>query len=102
MGTEKRAVAEMKTSTRIKKGEGEAKKHVKMHKSCRRDQALSFRARHHLCRQGVVLAGTQQPCSQNTVTVNAHRIERTGSGAETGTRTSMGTRTEQEEGRGST
>ena len=86
----------------IREGGGKAKKHIQTRKSCRRDQALSFRARHHLCRQGVVLAGTQQPRSQNLVTVNAHRTELTGSGAETRTRTSMGMRTKQEEGRGLT
>ena len=39
-------------------------------------QALSLRTRHHLCRQGVVLASTRQrqPHSQGPVSVQAHRI----------------------------
>ena len=41
----------------IGKGRGEAEKCKKAHKSCRLDQALSFRTHHHLCRQGVALAG---------------------------------------------
>ena len=36
----------------IGEGGGEAKNRKKPHKNCRRDQALSFRARHDLCRQG--------------------------------------------------
>ena len=36
-------------------------------------QALSFRTRHHLCRQGVVLASTRQPHSQGPASVQAHR-----------------------------
>ena len=36
-------------------------------------QALSFRTRHFLCRQGVALASTQQPHSQGTASVQAHR-----------------------------
>ena len=36
-------------------------------------QALSFRARHHLCRQGVALASTRQPRSQGPASVQAHR-----------------------------
>ena len=35
-------------------------------------QALSFRTRHHLCRQGVALASTQQLRSQGLVSVQAH------------------------------
>ena len=38
-------------------------------------QALSFRTRHHLCRQGVALASTQQLRSQNPVSLHAHRTE---------------------------
>ena len=38
-------------------------------------QALSFRTRHHLCRQGVALASTRQPHSQGPVSVQAHRTE---------------------------
>ena len=37
-------------------------------------QALSFRTRHHLCRQGVALASTRQPDSQGPASVQAHRI----------------------------
>ena len=36
-------------------------------------QALSFRTRHHLCRQGVVLASTRQPHSQGPASVQANR-----------------------------
>ena len=36
-------------------------------------QALSFRTRHHLCRQGVALASTQRPHSQGPASVHAHR-----------------------------
>ena len=36
-------------------------------------QALSFRTRHHLCRQGVALASTRQPRSQGPASVQAHR-----------------------------
>ena len=36
-------------------------------------QALSFRKRHHLCRQGVALASTRQPHSQGPASVQAHR-----------------------------
>ena len=35
-------------------------------------QALSFRTRHHLCRQGVALASTRQPLSQGPASVQAH------------------------------
>ena len=38
-------------------------------------QALSFRTRHHLCRQGVALASTQKLRSQGPVSVQAHRTE---------------------------
>ena len=38
-------------------------------------QALSFRTRHHLCRQGVALPSTRQPHSQGSVSVQAHRTE---------------------------
>ena len=38
-------------------------------------QGLSFRPRHHLCRQGVVLASTRQFRSQGLVSVQAHRNE---------------------------
>ena len=36
-------------------------------------QALSFRTRHHLCRQGVALANTRRPHSQGSASVQAHR-----------------------------
>ena len=36
-------------------------------------QALSFRTRHHLCRQRVALASTQRPHSQGPASVQAHR-----------------------------
>ena len=36
-------------------------------------QVLSFRTRHHLCRQGVALASTRQPHSQGPASVQAHR-----------------------------
>ena len=35
-------------------------------------QALSFRMRHHLCRQGVALASTRHPHSQGPASVQAH------------------------------
>ena len=38
-------------------------------------QALSFRTRHHLCRQEVALASTRQLRSQDPVSVQAHRTE---------------------------
>ena len=38
-------------------------------------QTLSFRTRHHLCRQGVALASTRQLRSQGPVSVQAHRTE---------------------------
>ena len=38
-------------------------------------QALLFRTHHHLCRQGVALAGTRQLRSQGPVSVHAHRTE---------------------------
>ena len=44
---------------RIGEGGGEVKKLNKPHKNCRRDQALLFRTRHHLCRQGLALVGTR-------------------------------------------
>ena len=36
-------------------------------------QALSFRTPHHLCRQGVALASTRQPHSQDPASVKTHR-----------------------------
>ena len=60
---------------RIGEGGREAKKRKKPHNSCRRDQALSFCTRHHLCRQGVALAGIRQLRSQGPVSAHAHRNE---------------------------
>ena len=42
-------------------------------------QALSFRTRHHLCRQGVALTSTRRPHSQGPASVQAHRTGLTGS-----------------------
>ena len=39
-------------------------------------QALSFRTRHHPCRQGVALASTRRPHSQGPASVQAHRTGR--------------------------
>ena len=36
-------------------------------------QALSFRTRHHLCRQGVAFASTRRPHSQGPASVQVHR-----------------------------
>ena len=36
-------------------------------------RALSFRTRHHLCRQGMALASTRRPHSQGPASVQAHR-----------------------------
>ena len=47
----------------------------KPRKSCRRDQALSFRTRHHLRKQSVALAGARQLHPQGMVPVHAHRTE---------------------------
>ena len=83
-------------------------------------QALSFRTRHHLCRQGVALASTRRPHSQGPASVQAHRTDGvtgsegqegasgSGAGSEsgvgtetvTGTWTVMGTGTERERERG--
>ena len=38
-------------------------------------QALSFRTRHHLCKQGAALAGTRQLYSQGPVSARAHCTE---------------------------
>ena len=56
-------------------GGGEVKKCNKPDKSCRRDQALSFRTHHHPCRQGVALVGTRQLRSQSPVSVYVHRTK---------------------------
>ena len=39
-------------------------------------QAVQFRTRQNLCRQGVALASTRQPRSQGPVSVHGHRTER--------------------------
>ena len=54
----------------IREGVGEVNE--KPHESCRHDRALSFPTCHHLCRQGVALAGTRQLRSQGPVSVHAH------------------------------
>ena len=58
-------------------GEGgeEAKKRKKPLKHCLRDQTLSLRTRHHLCRQRVTLAGARPFCSKGpgTCTRPPHR-----------------------------
>ena len=59
----------------VGEGEGEAKKRMKPHGNCRRDQALSFCTRHYLCRQGVALASTRQLRSQGSAPVQAHCTE---------------------------
>ena len=54
-------------------------------------QALLFRTRHHLCRQGVALASTRQLHSQGPVSVQAYRRERvTGSEEQDGANESGG------------
>ena len=88
-------------------------------------QTLSFRTRHHLCRQGVALPSTRLLRSLGPVSVHAHRTEGvtvsegrkevnrvgdeigvgggngdgSGSGAETGTVMGMGTEREREQER---
>ena len=48
-------------------------------------QALSFRTRHHLCKQAVALASTRQPRSQGPASVQAHRTSgKTGSAGQEG------------------
>ena len=54
----------------IREGGVEAKKRKQPHKNCRRNQALSFRTRHHLCGQGVALAGNRQFRLQSPVSVH--------------------------------
>ena len=49
---------------------------MKPHKNCRRDQALLFRMRHHLCKQRVALEGTRQLYLQGRLPVHSHRTER--------------------------
>ena len=59
----------------IREGRGEKNERKKPHKTCRRDQPFSFSTRHHLCRQGVVLAHTRQLRSQGPVPIHAHRTK---------------------------
>ena len=79
-GTKTIAVAEMGTGKRMERGQERgrdrggrrnAKKRKRAHKSCRHDQALSFRTRHHLCKQVVVLASTRQLRSHGPVSLHA-------------------------------
>ena len=51
----------------IGEGREEAKKRKKPYMSCRRDEALSLRTRHHLC--------TRKLCPQGPMSVHAHRTE---------------------------
>ena len=60
----------------VDEGGEEAKKGKKPHKKCRRDQALSFRTHHHLCKRGMSLASTRQLRSQGPMSVHAHDTER--------------------------
>ena len=48
---------------------------LKSRESCRRDQAISIRTHHHICRQGVAFSGTRQLRSQGSVSVYAHRTK---------------------------
>ena len=59
----------------IGKGGREKKKRKKSDKNYRRDQALLFRTRHHLGRQGVAFVGTRHRGSKGLVPIHAHRIE---------------------------
>ena len=60
-------------------------------------QALSFRTRRHLCRQGVALASTRQLSLQGPMSVQAHRTEGVtgseGNGGGAGLESGMGTGT---------
>ena len=60
----------------ITEGGGKVKKRKKPHRNGRRVQALLFRTRHHLGRQGVAFAGTRKFRSQGQVPVHTHRTER--------------------------
>ena len=55
----------------IGEGRGEAKKRKKPHKNGRRNQALLFRTRHHLCRQGIALTSTRRLRAQDLMSVHA-------------------------------
>ena len=64
-------------------------------------QALPFRTRHHLCRQGVALASTRQPNLQGPASVQAHRTrgvaesegQEEANGSEAGLESGVGTET---------
>ena len=43
----------------IREGESEAKRCKKTHKICKRNQAVLFGMRRHICRQEMALAGTE-------------------------------------------
>ena len=65
--------------------EGTEVAHLRRRFSFALQQEVSFRSRHHLCRQGVALASTRQLRSQGPVSVQAHRTEGvTGSGGRKG------------------
>ena len=53
--------------------EGTEVAHLRRRFSFVLQQALSFRTRHHLCRQGGALASTRRPHSQGPASVQAHR-----------------------------
>ena len=55
--------------------EGAEVAHLRRRFSFVLQQELSFRTRHHLCRQGVALSSTRQLRSHNPVSVQAHRTE---------------------------
>ena len=56
-------------------GGGEVKKRKRPHENCTSDQALLFRTRHHLGRQGIALTGIRKLRSQDPVPVHMHRTE---------------------------
>ena len=55
--------------------EGTEVARLRWHFSFVLQQALSFRTRRHLCRQGVAFASTRQPRSQGPASVQAHLTE---------------------------
>ena len=66
--------------------EGAEVAHLRRRFSFVLQQALSFRTRHHLCRQGLALASTRQPHAQGPTSIQALRIVRvTGSKGQEGT-----------------
>ena len=52
--------------------EGTEVAHLRRRFSFVLQQALSFRTRHHLCKQGMALASTRHPHSQGPVSIQAH------------------------------